>query len=85
MSYAIRTSAPPVATSSPVVLKVAAKAVKLRYVSNHTQDIRRERTAQEFGYRNPDGSKKWPSPRFSVANSPAPGYSAASGPCLNLV
>ncbi len=44
-------------TLSPEVLKAAAKAARLRYVTNRSKGIRRERTAQGFDYFMPDGTK----------------------------
>jgi len=41
---------------SPDVLKAAARAAKLRYVSDHAPGIRRVTTDEGFGYVNPDGS-----------------------------
>ena len=44
-------------TLSPEVLKAAAKAAKLRYVSNRSKGIHRERTPQGYDYFAPDGTK----------------------------
>jgi DNA topoisomerase-1 len=44
-------------TLSPEVLKAAAKAAKLRYVSDRSKGIRRERTADGFDYFGANGSK----------------------------
>ncbi len=42
---------------SPDVLKATAKAAKLRYVSDRSRGIRRERTGDGFDYFSPDGAK----------------------------
>ncbi|HYZ25247.1 MAG TPA: DNA topoisomerase IB [Rhodopila sp.] len=44
-------------TLSPEVLQAAARAAGLRYVSDHTKGIRRERTADGFAYYAPDGRR----------------------------
>ena len=44
-------------TLSPEVLKAAAKAAKLRYVTNRSKGIRREHAQQGFDYFAPDGTK----------------------------
>ena len=44
-------------TLSPEVLKAAAKAAKLRYVSDRTRGIRRERTESGFDYFDTKGVK----------------------------
>ncbi len=47
---------PPIAGTGIEELKTAAKAAKLRYVSDRRPGISRVRTAEGFTYRNPDGS-----------------------------
>lgn len=42
---------------SPEVLKAAARAARLRYVTDQSKGIRRERTADGFEYYGPDGRK----------------------------
>jgi DNA topoisomerase I len=56
MSQAILEDAPANALS-PDVLKAAAKAAKLRYVSDRTKGIRRARTKDGFDYFAPNGTK----------------------------
>jgi len=51
------TTPPPVAGTGILELKAAAKAAKLRYVSDQKPGITRVRTPNGFGYRHPDGSK----------------------------
>ena len=48
---------PPIAGTGMTELKAAAKAAKLRYVSDNTPGVTRIRTAHGFAYRHPDGSK----------------------------
>ncbi len=47
----------PAASAVTADLKAAAKAARLRYVSDRKPGIARCRTPHGFGYRNPDGSK----------------------------
>ncbi len=44
-------------TLSPDVLKAAARAAKLRYISNRAKGIRRERSGDGFDFFAPDGEK----------------------------
>jgi DNA topoisomerase I len=48
---------PSAPTSSPEVLKAVAKAARLRYVSDRSRGIRRERTDDRFVYFNAWGEK----------------------------
>ena len=48
---------PPTAGTDITELKAAAKAAKLRYVSDNTPGISRVRARFGFGYRHPDGGK----------------------------
>ena len=48
---------PASSTLSPEVLKAAAKAARLRYMTDHSKGIRRERTETGFDYYAPDGTK----------------------------
>jgi DNA topoisomerase I len=58
MSQAIAVPAhPPFPALSPDVLKATAKVAKLRYVSDRSHGIRRERTGDGFEYLSPDGAK----------------------------
>ncbi len=44
-------------TLSPAVLKAAARAARLRYISNRAKGIRRERSGDGFDFFAPDGEK----------------------------
>jgi DNA topoisomerase I len=58
MSQAIAPAPDPSSSAlSPVVLKAAAKAAKLRYVSDRSRGIRRERAGDGFEYFNANGER----------------------------
>jgi DNA topoisomerase-1 len=57
MSHAQAVVSLPLAGTAPEDLKAAARAAKLRYVSDRAPGIRRVRTRTGFAYRHPDGSK----------------------------
>ena len=50
-------SEPPSSTLSPEILKAAAKAASLRYVTDRSRGIRRERYEHGFDYFDPTGGK----------------------------
>jgi DNA topoisomerase-1 len=57
MSQATLEDSSPTNALSPAVLKAAAKAAKLRYVSDRGKGIRRARNKDGFDYFAPDGSR----------------------------